>query len=64
MVEDELHVLVECPVYSELRSASDLPMDGNMRKLMLEGDQVQLAGLLSKIWSIRQNVLGSLNGDP
>ena len=64
MVEDELHVLMECPVYSEIRSAFNLLMDGSMRKLMLEGDQVQLAGLLSKIWSIRQNVLGSLNGDP
>ncbi len=64
-VEDELHVLmIECPVYSELRSAYDLPTEGSMRKLMLEGDQVKLAGLLSQIWSKRQNVLDSMHGDP
>ncbi len=49
---------MECPAYSELRRAYDLSMGGSMQRLMLEGDQVKLAGLLTEIWSIRHNVIG------
>ncbi len=46
-VEDEKHVLMECPAYEPLRRAVGFPEDMDMFEVMMTWDQVKLGGLFS-----------------
>ncbi len=61
VVEDERHVSLECPAYTGLRAAAEFgegatmrrvvaPKGQEQREIMMEGDQVKRAEILSKIW--------------
>ncbi len=56
-VEDEKHVLMECPAYEPLRRAVGFPEDMNMFEVMMTWDQVKLGGLLAQIQKARKELL-------
>ncbi len=57
-VEDELHVLLECPAYEPLRRAVGLPIGENMRSIIASFDVMKLGNLLTQIYRIRKETLG------
>ena len=57
MVEDEFHVLMECPVYEPLRRAVDFPTGQDMQVVMTTWDQVKLGNLLAQIQRARTESL-------
>ncbi|GLC60471.1 hypothetical protein PLESTB_001617100 [Pleodorina starrii] len=58
-VEDELHVLMECPGYTPLREATGFPMGSSMVDVMGTFDSAKLGSLLSQIQKARIELLGS-----
>jgi hypothetical protein len=56
-VEDELHVLIECPVYEPLRRAVNVPADPDMREVMTKIDQCKLGNLLYQVQVLRKERL-------
>jgi hypothetical protein len=56
-VEDELHVLLECPAYEPLRRAVGLPRRENMRSIMASFDAMKLGNLLTQIYRARKETL-------
>ena len=56
-VEDERHVLLECPAYDELRSDAGFSAEADMRTVMMSDRQAELADLLSKIWETRNSIV-------
>lgn len=55
-VEDEKHVLMECPAYADLRSKYGLQESTDMRSVMLYEDQAKLARYLGEVWTRRSTV--------
>ena len=53
-VEDEHHVLLDCPAYASLRSEFQVP-SGEMKTVMLSFDQSRLALFLDRAWALRNN---------
>lgn len=59
-VEDELHVLCECPAYESIRDRyeSDLHFkERDMRSIMLEAPPIALASFLDEVWRERHCIL-------
>ena len=56
-VEDERHVLLECPAYEPLRRAVGFPIDLDMKSVMAWKDQSVLGSLLSHIQKARSDFL-------
>lgn len=55
-VEDEKHVLCDCPAYAHLRSEAQLPQT-SILNIMRNFDQVRLASLLLDIWALRNSTV-------
>ena len=54
-VEDELHVLLECPAYAEMRLASGINADLEMKTAMTKSVTANLASLLYRIATHRKD---------
>ena len=54
-VEDELHVLLECPAYAEMRLASGINADLGMKTVMTKSVTANLASLLYRIATHRND---------
>jgi hypothetical protein len=52
-IEDERHVLMECPAYQQERAAAQLPETDDMLSVMETADQRKLAAFLRVIWDKR-----------
>jgi hypothetical protein len=68
-VEDELHILLECPAYNTIRQQSrlhhELLIHGtDMRKVMDTSDQNALASMIHKILESRKQHLDNMDVDP
>ncbi|PNH07792.1 hypothetical protein TSOC_005721 [Tetrabaena socialis] len=53
VVEDEMHVLLECPEYEAARAALPCGPGSEMRSTMVDSDPRQLAEALGRIWERR-----------
>ncbi len=53
-VEDEHHVLLDCPAYNDTRTEFQMPAV-NMKDCMATFDQAKLACYLDRIWALRNN---------
>ena len=58
-VEDERHVLLECPCYAQLRQRVGLPVDREMHEIMLNFEQAKLGGFLWLVHRARRIALGN-----
>ena len=58
-VEDERHVLLECPRYAQLRQGAGIPIDRDMREIMLTFEQPKLGGFLWFVHRARRIALGN-----
>ena len=56
-VEDEFHVLMECPAYEPLRRAVEFPGGQCMQEVLLTWDQGKLGSLLAAIHRARKELL-------
>ncbi len=59
-LEDELHVLCECPAYESIRDRyeSDLRFkERGMRSIMMEAPPIALASFLDEVWRERHCIL-------
>jgi Reverse transcriptase (RNA-dependent DNA polymerase) len=52
-VEDEHHILLDCPAYDSCRAESAVRFEGGMHEVMTKADPAALAALLARIWDMR-----------
>ena len=52
-VEDEHHILLDCPAYDSCRAESAVRFEGGMHEVMTKSDPAALAALLACIWDMR-----------
>ena len=59
-VEDELHVLCECPAYEPFRDRYECELrfkERDMRSIMMEAPPIALASFLDEVWQERHRIL-------
>ena len=54
-IEDEKHLLFDCPTYAEFRNKNEIPVQGNCIKELLKTKPSKLANFLAQAYRVREN---------
>ena len=54
-IEDEKHLLFDCPTYAEFRNKNEIPVQGNCIKELLKTKPSKFANFLAQAYRVREN---------